>query len=50
MLSGRSVRGDDETGRRERGSACWLRLALGVFGLFWVAAILYLANYLGITA
>lgn len=44
MMSGDSAGGEDETGRRGQGAACWLRLALGAFGLFWVGVILYLAG------
>ena len=43
-VSGQLARGEIETGRRGKGNACWRRLALGAFGLFWVAVILYFAS------
>ena len=43
-VSGQLARRDNETGRRGKGNACWRRLALGAFGLFWVAVILFIAS------
>ena len=43
MPDGESALEKDGTGRRGQGT-CLVRLALGVFGLFWVGVILYLAS------
>jgi hypothetical protein len=34
----------EAAGRRGQGSPCWLRLALGAFGLIWVGVILYVVS------
>ena len=50
MSNDESAGAAEETERRRQGRACWLRLAFGVIGLFWVSVILYAASYLGFTA